>query len=76
MRQQTVGIWNAVASAGLYANNLYLAPDREHKHTIITQFLQARCSSWRPTNGVIALKAPLPLYGHNTEQPATADTTS
>ena len=48
---------DAVASAGPYANNLHLAPDRwPHQH-LVTQFLQARCSSWRPTNSVKALKA-------------------
>jgi len=48
--------WDAVASAGLYANNLHLASARyPHKH-LITQFLQAGCSSRRPTKSVKALK--------------------
>ena len=51
-----MGFRDAVASAGRYANNLHLAPDRPHQH-LITQLLQARCSSWRPTNSVKALKA-------------------
>jgi len=34
-----MGFWDAVASAGPYANNLHLAPDRQpHQHPI-TQFL-------------------------------------
>ena len=46
-----MGYWNAVASAGPYANNLHIAPDRQpHQHL-------ARCSSWRPTNSVKALKS-------------------
>ena len=28
MRQEMTGFWDAVASAGPYANNLHLAPDR------------------------------------------------
>jgi len=47
----------AVALAGPYANNLHLDPDRQpHKH-LIAQFLQAKCSSWRPTNSIKAPKA-------------------
>ena len=43
------GFGMAVASAGPYANNLHVVPDRQwHQHPI-TQFLQAGCSSWRPT---------------------------
>ena len=38
---------DALASARPCANNLHL----------ITRFLQARCSSWHPTNSVKALKA-------------------
>jgi len=45
----------AVASAGPYANNLHLAPDRQPHQHLITHFLQAGCSSWRPTNSVKAL---------------------
>ena len=47
----------AVALAGPYANNLHLARDRQQHQHLITQFLQAGCSSWRPTNSVKALKA-------------------
>jgi len=32
MRQEVMGFWDAVASAGPYANNLHLAPDAPH-HT-------------------------------------------
>jgi len=28
IRQEMMGFWDAVASAGPYANNLHLAPDR------------------------------------------------
>jgi len=48
---------DAVASAGPYANNLHLAPDRYPRQHLITQFLQARCCSWRLTNSIKALKA-------------------
>ena len=49
------GFWDAVASAGPYANNLHLAADN---HTSTPpQFLQAGCSSWHPTNSVKSLKA-------------------
>jgi len=37
MRQETMGFWDAVVSAGPYANNLHLAPDRQphqHRNTI------------------------------------------
>jgi len=47
------GFWDAVASAGPYANNLHLAPDRQTH--LITQFLQAGYSSGRPSNSVKAL---------------------
>jgi len=64
MRQEIMGFWDAVASAGPYANNVHLAPDRQpHQHPNV-QFLQAGCSSWRPTNRVSvikALKATLPI---------------
>jgi len=49
-----MGYGDAMASVGPYANNLHLAPDRQH---LVTQFLQAECSSWRPTNSVRELKA-------------------
>ena len=46
-----------MACAGPYANNQHLAPDRQpHQHPI-AHFVQARCSSWHPTNTVNALKA-------------------
>jgi len=48
-----MGFWDAVTSAWPYANNLRLAPDRNHT----SQFLQAGCSSFRPANSVKALKA-------------------
>ena len=51
MRQETTGFGDAVASAGPYANNLHLVPDRQPHQHLISQFLQAGCSSWRPTNG-------------------------
>ena len=47
----------AVASAGSYANHLYLAPDRKPCQYHTTQFLQATCPSCRQTNSVKALKA-------------------
>jgi len=37
--------------------NLHLAPDRQPHQHLITQFLKAGCSSWRPTNSVKAVKA-------------------
>jgi len=46
----------AVASSGPYANHLHLAPDRQPYQYLITQFLQARCPSCRPTNSIKALK--------------------
>ena len=42
--KEMMGFRDAVASAGPYANNLHLAPDRPHQH-LITQLLQARCSA-------------------------------
>jgi len=33
-----LGIWDAVASAGRYANNLHLAPDRKTHQHLITKF--------------------------------------
>jgi len=47
----------AVASAGPYANHLHLAPDRQPRQYLTTQFLQARCPSCHPTNRIKALKA-------------------
>ena len=37
--------------------SLYLTPGRQPHRHVITQFLQAGCSSWCPTNTVKALKA-------------------
>ena len=57
LTQEMTGFWDAVASDGPYANNLHLTSNGQpHKH-LITQFLQAGCSSWRPTSSVKALKA-------------------
>jgi len=47
----------AVASAGPYANTLHLAPGIQPCQHLITQFLQASCNSWHPTNSVKAVKA-------------------
>jgi len=55
-----MGFWGAVASAGPYAHNLHL-----YSNTSSLNFLQARCSSWRPTNSVKALKANI-KYGNIT----------
>ena len=52
-----MGFWDAVASAGPYANNPHLSPNRQPHQHLITQFLQAGRSSWHPTNSVEALKA-------------------
>ena len=46
---------DAEASAGPYANNLHLTPDRQPNQHPITQFLQAGCSSWCETSSVKAL---------------------
>jgi len=43
-----------VASAGPYAS-LHLAPDRQPRQHPTTQFLQAGCPSFRPTNSVKAV---------------------
>jgi len=56
MRHEVMRFWDAVASAGPYANNLHLAPD-SHINTSSLKFLQAECSSWFPINSVKALKA-------------------
>ena len=56
-----MGFWDVVASAGPYANNLHLAPNRQPHQHLITQFLQAGCSSRRPTNSIKALKAKKPI---------------
>jgi len=44
-----------MASAGPYAYNVHLTPDN-HASISSVNFLQARCSSWRP-NSVKAPKA-------------------
>jgi len=42
MSQEIMGFWDAVASAGPYANNLRLASDiKPHQH-LITQFFTGR----------------------------------
>ena len=43
-----MGFWDTVASAGPYEDNLRLDPDRQPYQNLITQFLQAGCSSWCP----------------------------
>ena len=57
-----MGFLDAVASAGPYANNLHLAPDTLPHQQLITQLLQAGCSSWCLTSSVSALKASAALY--------------
>jgi len=47
----------AVASVGPYANHLHHTADRQPHQHVITQFLQAGCPSYCPTNSVKALKA-------------------
>jgi len=42
MRQEMMRFWDAAASAGPYANNLHLAPERQPHQHLIAQFLQAR----------------------------------
>ena len=37
-----MGFWDAVASAGPYANNLHLALDRQPHQHLITQFFTGR----------------------------------
>ena len=43
------------ARDGLYANHMHLTPDITSTSSL--NILQARCSSWCPTNSVKALKA-------------------
>jgi len=38
MRQEVMGFWDAVPSAGPYANNMHLTPDRQPHQHLITQF--------------------------------------
>ena len=59
MRQEIWGLGMAVASAGLYANSLHLAADRQTHQHLITQFLHGCCSR-RSANSVKALKALAP----------------
>jgi len=37
-----MGFWDAVASAGPYANNLHLVPDRKPHQHLITQIFTGR----------------------------------
>jgi len=70
MRQEMMRFWDAAASAGPYANNLHLAPERQPHQHLIAQFLQARLinpttlvecltdfTGGHPTNNINALKA-------------------
>jgi len=41
MRQEMTVFWDAVESAGSYANNLHLTPGRQPHQHLTTQFLQA-----------------------------------
>jgi len=52
-----MGFRDAVASAGPYANNLHLAPERyPHQHLII-QFLQAGCFAFPFTTHIFTISA-------------------
>jgi len=68
MKQKMMGFWDAVASAGLHANNLHLAPDRQPHRHLITQFLWTGYSSCRPTNSVQALKAVKPRINQQNQE--------
>jgi len=46
-----------VASTGPYANHLHILLTDNHASTSPLNFLQARCFSWCPTNGIKAPKA-------------------
>ena len=48
-----MGFWDAVASAGPYANNLHLPPDRQQHRHLITQFFYR--SDALPTSSVKTL---------------------
>jgi len=50
MRQEMMGFRDAMASAGPYANNLRVTPDRKPDQYLLSDFLLAVCSSWHPTN--------------------------
>jgi len=52
-----MGFWDAVASAGPYAKNLHLTPDKQPHQHLIAQFLQIGCSFWCQTDSDKALKA-------------------
>ena len=52
----------AAASAGPYASNLHLTPDRYPRQHCITQFLHAGCSFCHPTNSVKALRVTLAVW--------------
>jgi len=60
MRQEVMGFWDAVASAGPYANNLHLAPDTPHQH-LITQCLQAVYDAFSDANQLTTLIIHHPL---------------
>jgi len=67
MRQEMMGFWDAVASAGPYANNLHPAPDRQPHQHLITQFFTGQMLSMMP-NSVSALKAEYLLLQTNTKR--------
>ena len=56
MRQEMMGFWDAVASAGSWTICTSLPTDNQ-TNTSSLSFLQAACSSWHPTNSVKAPKA-------------------
>jgi len=50
MRQEIMGYWDAVASAGPSANNLHLAPDRKpHQHLIAQNYRPDALPDAQPT---------------------------
>ena len=59
MRQQMMGFWD---SSGLSWTICKQSAPRSTQTTTPTQFIQARCSSWRLTNGAKALNAILSSY--------------
>jgi len=59
-----MGFWDAVASAGSYANNLHLAPDRlPHQH-LITQFFTGRMLFLTPNQQCQSTEGKT-IYGRN-----------
>jgi len=48
--------WDTVASAGRYANNMHLSPDRQPHQHLITQFFTDRMLFLMPNHCVKALK--------------------